>query len=141
MFIPRKVIIDGESTITLHGFCDASQSAYGAYVYIRSQSPDSTTTVKLLTSKSRVAPMRTTTIPRLELCGALLLSKLIIEIRAELSTINVNFNSSDIVLWTDSSVVLGWIQSIAQLKSFVAHRISQILENTEAQNVASCSHF
>lgn len=63
--ISRKVTIDGESTITLHGFCDASQAAYGACVYIRNQSPDGSTTVNLLMSKSRVAPMRTTTIPRL----------------------------------------------------------------------------
>ena len=130
--ISRKVI-DGESTITLHGFCDASQDAYGACVYIRNQSHDGSISVNLLMSKSRVAPMRTTTIPRLELCGALLLSELIVEIQAELSTINVNFKSSDIVLWTDSSVVLGWIQSVVQLKSFVANRISQILENSEAK--------
>jgi len=131
--ISRKVIIDGESTITLHRFCDASQAAYGACVYIRNESHDGSTTVSLLMSKSRVAPMRTTTIPRLELCGALLLSELIVEIQAELSTIDVKFDSSDIVLWTDSSMVLGWIQSVVQLKSFVANRISQILENTEAK--------
>jgi hypothetical protein len=131
--ISRKTIIDCESTITLHGFCDASQAAYGACVYIRNQSYDGSTTVNLIMSKSKVAPMRTTTIPRLELCGALVLSELIVEIQAELSTINIKFDSSDIVLWTDSWVVLGWIQSVVQLKSFVANRITQILENTEAK--------
>lgn len=119
-------------TITLHGFCDASQAAYSTCIYIRNQFHDGSITVNLLMSKCRVALMRTTSIPRLELCDALLLSELIVEIQAELSTINVKFKSSGIVLWTDSSVVLEWIQSVVQLKSFVANRISYILENTEA---------
>lgn len=114
-------------------FCDASQAAYGTCVYIRNQSHDGSITVNLLMSRSRVAPMRKTTIPRLELCGALLLSELIVEIQEHLSTINVQFESSDIVLWTDSSVVLGWIHSVVQLNFFVSNRISQILENTEAK--------
>ncbi|XP_025406355.1 uncharacterized protein LOC112680475, partial [Sipha flava] len=129
--IPRKVIFDGIGLITLHGFCDASQEAYGACIYVRTQRPDGTVYVQLLTSKSRVAPMSTTTIPRLELCGALLLSELVVEVKAELSTINFQFSLADIVLWTDSTVVLGWIQSAVQLKSFVANRITQILDNTE----------
>lgn len=82
-------------------------------------------------SKSRVAPIRTTTILRLELCGTLLSAELIVEAQTELSTINVKFDSSDIVLWMDSTVVLGWFRSAVQLKSFVANIISQILESTE----------
>lgn len=139
--ISRKVISDGTLNISLHGFCDASQQAYGACVYIRTQTYDGAVHVKLLMSKSRVAPIRATTIPRLELCSAHLLSELITEIKSELSAINVNFESSEIVLWTDSTVVLGWIQTYVQLKSFVANRISQILENTDKKNVASCSYF
>jgi len=59
----------------IHGFCDASVEAYGAYVYIvcngRSQ---------LLCSKSRVVPLKTLTVPKLKLCVAELLSRLIAEV-------------------------------------------------------------
>ncbi|GFV31659.1 uncharacterized protein TNCV_692331 [Trichonephila clavipes] len=52
------------------------QKCYGAVIYCRSQSPDGATTVKLVTSKSRVAPVKNVTMPRLELCAAVLLAKL-----------------------------------------------------------------
>lgn len=78
--ILRLVIQNVRASNTLHGFCDASQEAYGACIYIRSSSSNCPTQVKLLTSKSRVAPMHTTTIPRLELCGALLLAELMVEV-------------------------------------------------------------
>ncbi len=61
----------------LHGYCDASQEAYGAVVYLRSLHQDSTVTVSLVTSKTKVAPLNGSTIPRLELSGALLLARLV----------------------------------------------------------------
>lgn len=78
--ILRLVIQNVRALNTLHGFCDASQEAYGACIYIRSSSSNCPTQIKLLTSKSRVAPMHTTTIPRQELCGALLLAELMVEV-------------------------------------------------------------
>jgi len=75
--------------------------------------------------------MHTTTIPRLELCGALLLSELMVEARTELARVGLALQSTDINLWTDSTVVLGWIQAEAQLKIFVANRVTQIRDMTE----------
>ena len=60
--------------IQLHGFSDASERAYAAVVYIRSTYSDGQVEVRLVASKSRVAPIKRQTIPRLELLGALILA-------------------------------------------------------------------
>lgn len=56
----------------IHGFCDASEKGYGAVIYSRVRINDKYQT-ELIASKSRVTPLRMTTIPRLELCSANLL--------------------------------------------------------------------
>ena len=61
----------------LYGFSDPSKSGFGACVYLRSFCRSGKVTVRLLTAKSRVAPLKTETIPRLELLRNLLLSCLI----------------------------------------------------------------
>ncbi len=61
----------------LHGFCDASEDAYAAVVYLRTVDPEGSVCVTLVTSKTRLEPIKRLTIPRLELCGAHLLSKLL----------------------------------------------------------------
>ncbi|KAH9631735.1 hypothetical protein HF086_014736 [Spodoptera exigua] len=71
LVIPRRVFYDSPKHIQLHIFCDASQNAYGACVYVRSHTTKSEVNVQLLTAKCRVAPLKTLTIPRLELCAAL----------------------------------------------------------------------
>lgn len=68
----------------LYGFCDASQLAYAGVVYLRLLYTDDTVTTRLITSKTKVAPLKVMTIPRLELCGAQLLSKLLRSTRADL---------------------------------------------------------
>ncbi|GFW47071.1 uncharacterized protein TNCV_55251 [Trichonephila clavipes] len=74
--IGRCIVHPQATRVELHGFADASEKCYGAVIYCRSQSPDGATTVKLVTSKSRVAPVKSVTMPRLELCTAVLLAKL-----------------------------------------------------------------
>lgn len=122
--IPRFVMCDSPKVIELHIFTDASQIAYGACAYIRTWNANGDITVKLLCAKSRVAPVKPVSIPRLELCGALVGAKLLEKVRQSL---RVTFNN--IVLWTDSTIVLGWLKmSPNQLKTFVQNRVVEINE-------------
>ena len=63
--------------VQLHGYSDASQIAYGAVIYACYLHQDSTVTVALITAKTKVAPVKELSIPRLELCGAKLLAQLL----------------------------------------------------------------
>lgn len=126
--IPRGVLIEQNKCFEVHGFCDASQEAYGACVYLRSEGQDGVWHAHMLCAKSRVAPLKGETIPRLELNGALCLAKLVKKVSE-----SWNIDCRSCRLWTDSMVVLGWINAQSScLKVYVANRVSQILEVTEA---------
>ncbi|GFU60872.1 integrase catalytic domain-containing protein [Trichonephila clavipes] len=100
--IPRFMGIDQNSDIILHGFCDASTKAYAAVVYLKSKQE-----IHLVSAKTRVAPITQLTIPRLELCGALLLAELISVIQKALRT-----KPAECFLWTDSTIVLSWLMKL-----------------------------
>lgn len=123
--IPRCVLSHVYSSIDLHCFVDASQQAYAACVYLRSENGD-VITVNLLCAKARVAPIKPTTIPRLELLGALLGARLCDKVCQSLRcTMRGKF------LWTDSTVVLGWLRTQPKdLKAFVCNRVNEICELT-----------
>lgn len=124
--IPRHALGDLPEFVELHSFSDASQSAYGACIYMRSTDSNGNVTVRLLCAKSKVAPLKPTTIPRLELQGALLAAKLTKSVLD-----SIRYRPGRIVHWCDSSVVLGWINSdVTRLKVFVANRVSEIVELT-----------
>lgn len=113
--------------IQMHGFCDASQHAYGACVYIRTQIDHDQYRVELLCSKSRVAPLKAVSLPRLELSAALLLSRLIDKINSSIKLTNVR-----IFLWSDSTITLNWISSPSRKWSiFVSNRVGEIQQLTD----------
>ncbi|XP_076660904.1 uncharacterized protein LOC143364423, partial [Halictus rubicundus] len=108
----------------LHGFADASQNAYAAVVYSRVTTNNGEILVSLLAAKSKVAPLKSFTIPRLELCGVVLLSRL-------MSFIRTSFEDSACEMhgWTDSTITLAWIsQPASRWKTFVANRVANIQE-------------
>ncbi|XP_045778087.1 uncharacterized protein LOC123875994 [Maniola jurtina] len=125
--IPRHVVCHNPQDIQFHIFCDASKDAYGACVYVRSVSTTGAVKVHLLCSKTRVSPIKPTSMPRLELCGASMAAKLLEKV---LTTTRLPYSSC--FLWTDSSVVLSWLKTQPnKLKQFVRNRVSDILERTK----------
>lgn len=131
--IPRNIMCNEPINLQIHGFCDSSESAYGSCVYLRSTNKDGQHFIYLLCSKSRVAPLKRTTLPRLELCGALLLSKLVnITIKSLKLSVNQTF------YWCDSTIALTWIAGQpSNWQTFVANRVSQIQELT---NISEWKH-
>ncbi|XP_025835733.1 uncharacterized protein LOC112906178 [Agrilus planipennis] len=110
-------------TIQLHGFCDASEAAYGACIYTRSVDSNNKCYTQLVCSKSKVAPLNSKiTIPRLELCAALLLARLY---KIILVALPITFDET--FFWSDSTIALNWINTQPNvLKTFVANRVSEI---------------
>lgn len=109
-------------TTELHGFCDASEAAYAAVVYARTVYSNGTIQVNIITSKTKVSPVQQITVPRLELCGAALLARLM-----AIVTTSLEFKDVKSIAWTDSMVVLAWLRKFPNnWKTFVANRVSQI---------------
>ncbi|XP_011687096.1 PREDICTED: uncharacterized protein LOC105449538 [Wasmannia auropunctata] len=122
----RKILVEDPQDVQLHGFCDASNNGYGACLYVRSRGRKGNTAVRLLCAKSRVAPLKTVTIPRLELCGALLLAQLYREASNALDII-----PNKIILWCDSTIVLHWLKTAPHLlQTYVANRVVSVRELT-----------
>ena len=127
---PRCVIPPAyaDGAIQLHFFCDASTSAYGSVCYIRAVNKFGNIHVSLLSSKVRLAPVKPTTVPRLELCAAVLAVKMEGIVRSEL---DISLLPS--VFWVDSQIVLSYIQNESlRTRVFVANRVSFIHQSTEA---------
>ena len=122
--IPEKFT---EGAAELHTFCDASEKGYGACTYIRIINATGLIHVALLVGKGRVAPLKQITIPRLELCAAVVAVKLDRLVRQEL---DVELLQS--TFWMDSKVVLAYIHNDTKcFKTFVSNRVSNIREVSE----------
>lgn len=110
------------STVQIHTFVHASEKVYGAAVYLRSTSQHRAIQVNLLCAKSRVAPIKRQSLPRLELCVALVGAELTAQIKNDLNSID-----TDAILWTDSEIILSSINSsTSTFYTFVANRVARI---------------
>ncbi|XP_026746838.1 uncharacterized protein LOC113508077, partial [Trichoplusia ni] len=131
-------------TVDLYGFSDASKVAYSAAVYLRRVDVNGNVLVSLVAAKTRVAPIKQISIPRLELCGAVLVTRLLVEMAEVLNIPKANLRA-----WTDSTVVLAWLNKHPSYwKTFIANRVSEILTTLDAsqwahipssQNPADCA--
>lgn len=126
--IPRNVT-SGNSTkkFSIFGFGDASERAYGACLYAVSEDNNEVISSHFICAKTKIAPLKTRSIPRLELEAALLLANLY-----ALSKDAYGNRISDVKLWTDSTIVLSWIRmQPCELKTFVANRVAKIQDLTK----------
>ncbi|GFV12423.1 integrase catalytic domain-containing protein [Trichonephila clavipes] len=124
--IPRCILIPQAMDVQVHGFCDSSEKAYCAVIYIRSKDATQTVVSRLLTSKTHVSPVKPQSLPRLEICSALLLVNLL---QATLPTLTLPI--SETFAWSDSKITLAWLKSEPRRwQPFVANRVAQIQELT-----------
>ncbi|GFY11887.1 integrase catalytic domain-containing protein [Trichonephila clavipes] len=120
--IDRCIVIHRAESIELHAFSDASEKAFGSSIYLKSISALGEFKVCLVTSKSRVSALKQISIPRLELCGAVLAAKLMKKVKEAL-----NLQITAVPFWSDSTIVISWIhRESRELKTFVANRVSKI---------------
>ena len=123
------------TSVTLCGFCDASIHAYGAVVYLVIRT-DIGTSVQFIVSKTRVAPLQTQTVPRLELLSALLLSRLILSAAKSLQP---TLSQMRIRCYTDSQIALYWICGTnREWKPFVRNRVNEIRRNVHPGSWSHC---
>ncbi|GFV75197.1 retrovirus-related Pol polyprotein from transposon 297 [Trichonephila clavipes] len=132
----RQIFMHGDSSeVQIHTFSDASQKAYGAAAFLRVKHKDRVS-VDLVTSKSRVAPLKRLSLPRLELMGALLAARLAKEVKKILD----QKCSTRALFWTDSQVTLHWIKGPShRWKPFVANRVREIQSLTDPNSWFHCS--
>lgn len=121
--IPRW-IPNHNGHIQLLGFCDASETAYAAVVYARSIDGEGEVHVQLFAAKTKLAPVKQVTLPRLELNAAVLLTDLMQKLSLSLGHLQVEYRA-----WTDSTIVLQWLSALPRRwKTYVANRTSAIQE-------------
>ena len=129
--IPRciKPLEFNDAALEIHNFSDASQVAYGTASYLRCTNKSGQVSVRLIMAKSKVAPINSVTIPRLELQAALLAARVDSTLRSEL---RLPLNSS--YFWVDSEIVLCYLSnSSRRFKTFVANRVSAIQSVTSLE--------
>ena len=109
-------------SVELHHFSDASIEGYGTASYLRYEDIDGNVHCSLVMGKSRVTPLKTVTIPRLELTAATLAVKVDKQIRDEL-----DLPINRVIFWTDSTIVLRYIRNKSKrFQTFVANRLQII---------------
>ena len=117
------------SAVELHHFSDASQDGYGQCSYLRLVNENNKAHCSFVVGKARVAPLKLTTIPRLELAAATISATVSEFLRREL-----RYEMLNEYYWTDSKIVLGYINNEARrFQVYVANRVQQIRSLTNPE--------
>ncbi|GAA6087284.1 uncharacterized protein LOC120720149 [Tachysurus ichikawai] len=117
----------------------ASKDGYGTVTYLLTRNMHSLVHCAFIMGKSRVAPMKSVTIPRMELIAATMASRMDVIWKKEL-----HLQLQDSVFWTDGASVLKYIKNeTSRFKIFVANRVTEILKASQASqwryvDTASC---
>lgn len=127
--VPRSYVtfpIEEANRREIHTFCDASNEAIGAVSYLKTVHPNGQVEVFFLLGKAKLAPSRATTIPRLELCAAVLGVELTALVMEEL---DVELETA--TYYSDSKVVLGYITNESRrFYIYVSNRVEQIRKSS-----------
>ena len=128
--LPRSYIPKSFGDVTryeLHTFTDSSECAIGTVIYLRIFNHSDKPHVAYVISSTRLIPKSCTSMPRSELCAALLGSTLLKEARNELK-----LPIDQYFLYSDSKVVLAYLKNTEKrFSKFVSHRVSAVLKVTE----------
>ena len=120
-YFPKEATV---CSVQIHGFSDASEAAYAGVVYLRTVDSAGNVHISLITSKTKVSPIKRLSIPRLELCGAQVLARLMQHLQEVLQ-----LSMSDVYAWTDSTIVLSWLAgNPRRFKTYVGNRVSSIID-------------
>ena len=136
--IPRRIVgesWDCMSNPELHVFCDSSEKAYGCCIYLKVDESKGKC-VSLVMARSKVAPVKRVTLPRLELLAALLGARLLNFTRKALELpADINY-----IIYTDSMIALSWIKGVpTRWKPFVSNRVREIQTLTDISKWKHCS--
>ena len=128
--VSRRLYMSNDADTTeFHIFVDASGLAYGAVCYVKTVSNSGKIATCLVCSKTKVAPLKAVTIPRLELMAATLGVQL-----GQTVSKALNFSINSFNFWTDSMNVLWWIRGCSRsFKTFVANRVGKIQSCTNSE--------
>ena len=136
--VPRyyfKEMKEKPDEIELYGFCDSSERAFSAVVYVK-MTIDSESSAFLVASKSRVAPLSKQTIPRLELLACVILARLITAVRDMFLPV---IKAEIVKCWTDSITALYWIKGCnKEWKIFIENRVQEIRSLTAPSLWSHC---
>lgn len=128
--VPRFLGLHPTSPWELHTFVDASEEAYAAAAYVRGFSSSGEVVCTLVMAKTRVAPARATTMPRMELLAAVLGARLADSVM-KATTMPITRQ----VFWSDSMDCLCWVRSShRRYHAFVAARVNEILDLTQEES-------
>ena len=124
----------------IHGFSDASEVAYGCCIYIKYITQSGNIGLSLVTSKSRIIPNKKKfTIPRLELLGNYILSRLVVSV---LNAFNKEIVIDNVYCYSDSQISLAWIKAVEkEFKVFVQNRVVDIRKNVNPDNWFYCRTY
>ena len=122
-YVPENIVA---KKTEVHIFCDASEKGYATAAYLCMEDESGVRYTALLTSKTKVAPLKMITLPRQELLAALIGSRLSLVIKRALKV------DLEIYFWSDSTITLHWIKNVeVRWKTFVENRVQEIREHTD----------
>ena len=135
--IPRCYFVREKKPVCrqLHGFSGASDQAIAVVVYLRTVYEAGDVDVRLIASKTKVAPLKKQSIPRLELMGAYILSKLVDTVCNAFKLLPFEV---DVYYWVDSFTTLCWIKNHRPWKQYVQHRVDVIRKLTDIEKWRFC---